>query len=134
LNRRAVLLVLLAACRTGAGVTAPGWILRVDQTLERGSAKLPDDPLTDASYRRVEPRDAYTVVVDGDQVTITPLDATKTPISGHRQPGTAEETFTLDLGVFAGGRLVLRGARAELTIFGSGVPIVASERGALIRR
>jgi hypothetical protein len=45
--------------------------------------------------------------------------------------------FNLTDGTFAGGRFVVwstaQGLQAELTLYGSGVPITQSERGTLVR-
>ena len=46
--------------------------------------------------------------------------------------------YELTTGTVAGGRFVVwstaRGLEAELTLYGSGIPIVSSERGRLVRK
>jgi hypothetical protein len=132
-------LTVLGACQHAQSAGPSQYVLRVDQRLDRTGVAAPSDPPPESSFRAVDPFDAYAIRVDGDTVTITALDGSQKTIGGRRakpEPGSAagEERFTLESGVFAGGRLVLRGARAELTIYGSGVPIVSSDRGALVRR
>jgi hypothetical protein len=132
-------LILASACHHAPSGGAVQYVLRVDQRLDRTAIAVPSDPPPESSFRAVEPFDAYAITVDGDAVTITALDGSKKTIGGHRaRPDTGsepgEERFALESGVFAGGRLVLRGARAELTIYGSGVPIVSSDRGTLVQR
>jgi hypothetical protein len=78
----------------------------------------------------VDPHDAYAITLEGDRATIVPLDGKRAAISGRRDPKSTD-LFNLDAGLFAGGRLVVRGERAEVTVYGSGVPVVSSERGAL---
>ncbi|MBX3230480.1 MAG: hypothetical protein KIT84_02895 [Labilithrix sp.] len=135
----------LAAC---AGSSAPSSstprsVLVVDRTFDR--ARQPPSPSTDlpaASYQVVAPAERWTIAIDGDHVVLTPIGEgeARTRIegresgSGSGSSSSGERRFELTEGVFAGGRFVLRGDEAELTIFGSGVPIVSSERGKIVAR
>jgi hypothetical protein len=71
-------------------------------------------------------------------VTIRPIGGRATTrggaLTGRRRDGIHPATYELTGGTMAGGRFVISGGRAELTIYGSGVPIVESERGTLVQR
>jgi hypothetical protein len=113
-----------------ARFAAGDYLLRVDRTWERPAS---DRGLEDADYREHAARDAYAVTLEGDSVTLVALAGEKQTLHGKRTSSEeGEERFELD--AFAGGYLLLRGGEAELTILGSGVPIVSSERGILIPR
>ncbi|NJL28936.1 MAG: hypothetical protein HC897_14125 [Thermoanaerobaculia bacterium] len=79
-----------------------------------------------------EGRKLRIVISDGGQKVAIPEEG----IRGRRvgEPAAAA-VFDLDEGTFAGGRFVVwggpAGLEAELTVFGSGVPILSSERGTL---
>jgi hypothetical protein len=49
-------------------------------------------------------------------------------------PSCSRRSRTIGRGAFAGGRFVVRGDEAELALYGSGVPVAASERGELVAR
>ncbi len=92
--------------------------------------------MTEADYRPVAGGPRYFIVVsdEGGRVAIG-----SPPLAGSRTTVTTEGiVYDLGEGTFAGGRLVVwsssRGLQAELTIYGSGRPIVKSERGTLARR
>jgi len=130
-----IAVVVAGASACGGGTESTRYVLRVDRTLDSSRAVV--EPFDDSAFKQHEPRDRYGVAVDGDHVTIDPLEgqpagpAIEGTLVGTR-PG--ESRYALDKGTFAGGRLLISGDRAELTIFGSGVPIVGSERGSLVRR
>jgi hypothetical protein len=96
---------------------------------------LPSMAFDEDDYQAVAPTDRYEVVISQvlDHVTITP--ETEPAIEGTLAKGTAG-TLSYVLDAFAGGRLLIwtsgSGLQAELTLYGSGVPIVSSERGELI--
>jgi hypothetical protein len=81
---------------------------------------------------------------DGDEVELRPEAgelpvSTKPTVRGKRQgPAAGVLRYTLTDGLFAGGRFVVRRGEtsfeAELTVYGSGIAIVASQRGHLSRR
>ena len=60
------------------------------------------------------------------------------PLVGQRESASGTQlSYALAQGTFAGGRFVVwateAGLQGELTLYGSGRPIVRSERGALVR-
>jgi hypothetical protein len=123
-------------CGAQAGGFGDGeWILKVDRRWNGtpGGVQFPTDPLDEADYLPVDDGATVRVVVSkgGDAVSVG-----DTPLKGARTTD-ADGTLRYDLGAgtFAGGRFVVwSGAsslQAELTIYGSGVPIVSSERGPL---
>ncbi|MBX3191456.1 MAG: hypothetical protein KF819_30960 [Labilithrix sp.] len=123
---------MLGAC---GGEVANRWVLRVDRALDASSRARLSEPIDEASYTPQPPADRYEIVVRGDAVEVAPLDGKLGKMTGAREASTTGETrFRLSEGTFAGGVLVVRGDRGEITIYGSGVPIVLSERGALISR
>ncbi len=148
--------LLLVACAVACGGTTGGagdamedgasgaptsvtdgvWTFRVDRSWDGqgGGAGLPGDPLTEADYVPVSEGPEYTVVVSHSAGRVS---IGETPMEGQVS-ASDDDVLTYDLsdGTFAGGRFVVWegdvGLQAELTIYGSGLPIVASERGELI--
>jgi hypothetical protein len=112
------------------------WTLRVDRRHEPGSdsSTLPTDPLDEESYHSTTARD-YLVSVseDASRVSI----GTEPWVGELTADSESSFTFNLTDGTFAGGRFVVwstaQGLQAELTLYGSGVPIAQSERGSLVR-
>ncbi len=145
----ALLCVVLASCRSGGdggtgGRAAPSlaeftggtWRLVVDRTWDglAGKVQLPSDALPESAYAAVAEVPAYRIVVSagGDAVEIG-----EDPLLGRRTKQTdALIEYKLGKGTFAGGRFVVRaggdGLQGELTIYGSGRPIVSSERGPVL--
>jgi hypothetical protein len=146
--------MFLLSCAAGGGVsldatsdgspirsssfTDGAWLFTVDREWDRSlvSVQFPSDPLSEAAYRPVTTGATLRVVVtDGaDRVAI----GEESPLIGKRtRDGEATVTYDLTECTFAGGRFVVwadaNGLQAELTIFGSGVPIVQSQRGQLAR-
>ena len=110
------------------------FMLEVDRILEMPDVQLPIDDLQESDYIKVNKDTQYhvTFAEDGNMVTIEPGS-----ISGQKtNDGGESRIYELDEGVFAGGRFVIwmnnDSFEAELTIYGSGVPIVQSERGYLV--
>ncbi|MFH1809880.1 MAG: hypothetical protein ABIJ09_14135 [Pseudomonadota bacterium] len=96
---------------------------------------LPQDELDESLYVPLDPLRRYQVeFLDGDtRVHLINRDGGD-PLGGERADDELGRLrFELDQGVFAGGRFVLwfdgEDRAAELTIYGSGLPIVASTRG-----
>lgn len=132
---------------------AKHWTLRVDRTLDREArGKAPSDELTASSYKPQPPADRWEITIeetDGGteraRVIVSKIPAPneqmerfegKEMTPSQRPPSAAasERWFDIDKGMFAGGRFVMRGDEGELTTYGSGVPIVRSERGTLIAK
>ena len=108
-------------------------ILRVDRVFDRvEQPRFPNDDLPDTSYKSVPNEDRWEVTVDGDQVFLTQKEQR---LRGRESSNVfGERRFDITEGSVAGGRFVLRGEDAELTLFGSGVAVVSSERGKLVSR
>lgn len=130
----------LAACTSGG--SGGRYLMRVDRTFDRGALPQPSAPdavLPGESYRTTPPADRWEVAIEGSTVVLTPIEAKPgfTRMEGTENKATStsgERHFDLGKGAFAGGRFIVRGDDAELTVFGSGVPIVSSERGKLVTR
>lgn len=115
--------------------------LRTDRSLARESSSgFPSDPLTDDDYA---PNDAGTTHVvrisdGGAAVAVATSCDTADGASGPRGVGPAGGiSYNLNEGLMAGGRFLFwlaeDGSRqAEFTIYGSGVPIIQSDRGPLV--
>ena len=114
------------------------WELRVDRAWIRlnDSVAFPSDEMTEADYQPVSGGPTYPIVVSDRSSRVAigspPLEGFRTSVA------TKGIAYDLREGTFAGGRFVVwssnRGLQAELTIYGSGRPIVKSERGALARK
>ncbi len=109
------------------------FLLKVDRILETPNIQLLPDDLQENDYKETNEGAQYhvTLSADGQMVTIEPGS-----MRGQRvNDGDESKIYELDEGVFSGGRFVIwihnDRFEAELTIFGSGVPIVKSERGYL---
>lgn len=146
------LAIVLGACSSaraesgdaGSDATTPtslasfvdgAWKLEADRAWRHpdGGVTLPTDPLSESDYQPLTPTKVYQVVLSNAGTTVT---VGTTPYSGTRAAMSSDlVTFDLSTGTFAGGRFVVWPAQtnlqAELTIYGSGIPIVSSERGAL---
>ena len=112
------------------------FLLEVDRMSETLDVQFPTDNLQESDYKETTEGTQYNVSFskDGEMVTIEPGS-----IRGQKTNKDDEsEFYELDEGVFAGGRFVVwinnDSFEAELTIYGSGVPIIKSERGYLYHR
>jgi hypothetical protein len=126
------------------------WRLKADRVWRRPTAAVRprshDDELPDESFEPVAegPRTLITFSADGARVELRREEGTfpaqtAPVVTGGRsssQDGGEALLFELE-GLFAGGRLVVRRQQqsfvAELRTYGSGLPIVSSERGRLER-
>jgi hypothetical protein len=132
---------LVTALLVGCGGATSRYVMRVDQTFDRTAAqqpRLPSEDLPRESYRPETPVDRWEVAIDGSKILLTPIGEHPTKVSrleGKEVPSARNEERRFDLdGAPAGGRFLVRGDGAELTLFGSGVPVVSSERGKLVTR
>ncbi len=129
---------------TLASFTTGTWRLQVDRVWDgqTGAPQFPSDVLDESAYKRVTDGAAYRVEVadGGRQVTVS--NVTGNPGAAGfagRQGKVSGSSIQYDFdspGVFAGARLVVwqttGGLQGEWTIYGSGVPIVKSERGPIV--
>jgi len=111
------------------------WTFVVDRRWDgtTGGVKFPTDELGESAYQSVSDGATMTVTVSEDGAKVAIGDGELAGVRGSSD-GTVVQ-YDLDSGTFAGGRFVVWAVgdclQAELTIFGSGVPIVQSERGEL---
>ncbi len=131
---------------TLASFTTGVWTLQVDRAWDgkAGAPQFPSDTLDESAYRRVTDGATYRVEVSdgGRQATLS--DVTGTPgvfmaFTGRRGKATdssVQYDFDSNAIIFAGARLVVwqtaSGLQGEWTVYGSGVPIVKSERGPVV--
>jgi hypothetical protein len=119
------------------------WELRVDRAWPTIGGNR-SNQLVDSDYQPVSDGSTYPILVSdrGSQVTIDKAHGVGPrlhfPLKGSRTPATEAIAYDLHEGTFAGGRFVVwsdeQTLQAELTIYGSGFPIVLSVRGRLARR
>ena len=110
------------------------FILEVSRISEYPNVQFPSDQLNEKDYVEINHSSEYEVSFSEDWKTISIMDDS---ISGTIMEGSEEyKKYDLDKGLFAGGRFVVwityGQFEAEYTIYGSGVPIVRSERGYLL--
>jgi hypothetical protein len=128
----------MPGCGVSLGSFSDGtWEFMPDRVWDKtmGEVQFPTDPLSEEAYDAVDrSTDVLPVQVvvskNGDQVTI-----------GESTEGNLTSSasdlvhYDLGAGTFAGGRFLVwiddDCFQAELTIYGSGVPVVSSERGRL---
>ena len=110
------------------------FVLAVDRISEMPDVQFPMDDLQESDYEETNEGTQYNVTFseDGQMVIIEPGS-----IRGQKtNDGYESKLYELDEGLFAGGRFVVwinnDSFEVELTIYGSGVPIVISERGHLV--
>jgi len=138
---------LIVACGDAAGPSGDSladewavfhegaWVLTVDRSLRAGGSAIqnPGTALSEADYEPVSVGRSYrlSVVARGARVVVSE----PSMVASLDERGAQQLRYNIVSGAFAGGRIVVwRGAsglQGELTIYGSGVPIVQSERGAL---
>jgi hypothetical protein len=140
-GRVAIWLCAAVAMLSCSGPQTGRYVMRVDRTFNRSAQPaLPSDELAATSYLPTTPVDHWHVTIRGARVELTAIgesygSAMPARLAGTETTGAANERrFALDEGAFAGGHFVIRGDEAELTIYGSGVPVVSSERGTLVAR
>jgi hypothetical protein len=138
-----------AAGQGAAKVNAPAldqfadgkWVLRVDRAIlvERLGVHRHSEEVDESEYRPMTKASTYPILVSdhGARVEIQGRKRTAVhpPMKGLRSSPTEPVVYKLDDGTFSGGRLVVwsgkNGLQGELTIYGSGVRIMSSERGTI---
>ena len=119
------------------------WVLRVDRAVLRENLGLSrhTDQVDESEYRPISKGSTYPIRVSerGARVEIGGEKrlAAQPPMTGVRSSPAEPLLYDLDDGTFAGGRFVVwsgkNGLQGELTIYGSGVYIITSERGPISR-
>ncbi|MBN1655655.1 MAG: BPTI/Kunitz domain-containing protein [Deltaproteobacteria bacterium] len=114
------------------------WVMQVDRRWDHvaGNVQFPSDEINEEGYQHVDDGATYTLAVHAGWEHISVGDA---PLLGELTASSVDSigrlTYDLATGTFAGGRFVVwseeSGLQAELTIYGSGLPIISSERGTL---
>ena len=134
----------LAACQ-GSGVPTNfddgTWIFNPDRvwTAPEGGIAAPTDALDEADYSPsdTEPDWSVRVSAHGKSLELTVESADLTTINGTGGDAVGDRLhYDLTEGAFAGGRFEVwddGSLQAELTLFGSGVPIVSSQRGDVVQ-
>ena len=110
------------------------FILEVNRISNQPNVHFPSDQLEENDYEVVNHGSEYEVSFSKDMQTISIMHDS---ISGTIMEGTEEyKKYDLDKGLFAGGRFVVwiidNKFESEYTVYGSGVPIIRSERGYLL--
>ncbi len=110
------------------------FLFEIDRISETPDVQFPLDDLQESDYEELSEGTHYNVIIsqDGQIVAIEPGSMRGRKISNEDN----SVFYQLDEGVFAGGRFVIwinyDRFETELTVYGSGVPIVKSERGYLV--
>jgi hypothetical protein len=116
------------------------FFMAVEQACDKASVGLPSrNPLPDASYAAVSGAAGYTIAFSSDATTVTVTPPVRPAMTGHLTKLSAPPAYDLRLGYeldwVAGGMLWIWYApgamHADVTIFGSGVPIISCDRGSL---
>lgn len=109
------------------------FILKIDRVSNNPNVQFPKDSLQEGDYVATSDDIQYNVAfsADGKIVTIG-----TGAISGEKTvDGNESKYYNIDNGLFAGGRFLVwinnKDFEAEYTIYGSGIPIIKSERGIL---
>lgn len=104
----------------------------------RGDLHAPADTLDESDYDP-RPDTTYAVVLseNATRIAIRRLSGPQGEFTGSRS-GRTSSRITFQVEQWAGGRFVVwpgeRTLQGELTLYGSGVPIISSERGRLVRQ
>lgn len=125
-----------SATPTLSDFTNGTWKLYVDREWDgtTGTVAFPTGLLEESWYVPVVSGPVYPIVVYDQGLWIA---IGTTPLKGQRFTSSDSEVrYDITEGAFAGGLFVARssatGLQGELTIYGSGVPIISSERGPLV--
>jgi len=110
------------------------FVLEVNRISDQPNVQFPSDQLEESDYEEISHGSEYDVSFSEDMQTISIVHDS---ISGTITEDSEElKTYHLDKGLFAGGRFAIwitnSEFEAEYTVYGSGVPIIRSERGYLL--
>jgi hypothetical protein len=118
-----------------ASLNGRTYTLKINRSARIPMVTSPFDELKESDYVMVTDGKSYTVsfLSDGSGVTVEP--GTLRGVKADSKNDTVR-FYNLTFGAFAGGRFEVwsnkNGLEAELTLYGSGLPIIISERGYLI--
>ena len=114
-------------------LTGREYILKTDRVSLAPEAQFPADGLVESNYTASDEdiRNLVTFPDDGKSVSILPG-----PVTGElKNDDKTSKYYELDSDPAAGGRFIIwmddKDFEAELTVYGSGIPIIRSERGKL---
>lgn len=111
------------------------WVFTVDRALRVGTATVgvPTAPLSETDFAPVDGGARYRLAVSEAAARIEVVESQM--VARLEQATTERLTYDIVDGAFAGGRIVVwrepSGIQGELTIYGSGLPVVRSERGSV---
>jgi hypothetical protein len=132
-------LLFTAFCARGAEPPAlkdGNYTLKVTHSARHPAVQFPHSPIPEKEYQpaKDQPDIQLRFLDQGRKVVVQPKGAPGKAISGKLEKASADgRIYQLTEGLFAGGSLTLKqtnaGFIATYTIYGSGVPIIASFRG-----
>jgi len=110
--------------------------LTIDRVANGPEVQFPADSLKEGDYIATNEEIQYEINFSENGQTVTIESLENETVSGHRtNDGETSRRYDLNEGLFAGGRFIIWISNgqfeAEYTIYGSGIPIVRSERGVL---
>ena len=135
-----ITLLFLSSCSTNDSVAKfvllgeNDFVLVVNRISTYPNVQFPSDQLNEDDYVEISHGSEYEINFSENMQTISIMNDS---ISGTIMVNTEEyKKYDLDSGLFAGGRFIVwiteGQLEAEYTIYGSGVPIIRSERGYLL--
>lgn len=112
------------------------FVFTVDRVASGPSVQFPHDSLDDSDYTATDEVIQYQVNFSENGLNVTIISASNDTVSGVRNDDEKNyKYYQINKGLFAGGRFIVWSENdrfeAEYTIYGSGVPIIRSERGRL---
>ena len=112
------------------------YIFYVEKSVNNPNVQFPFDTIAEEQYGQDNTGKTYEIKFSSDEQRVS--------INHDSIQGTIitetnlKKSYNLNKGVFAGGRFVIcpkdQPTEAELTIYGSGVPIIFSEKGKLVKK
>ena len=111
------------------------FIFIIDRIAMGPEVAFPNDTLSESDYTDVTGGIQYEITFSDDGFIVTIKSDTDIVIGERISDGTESKHYDIVEGLFAGGRFIVwiinDHFEAEYTIYGSGVPIIRSERGRL---
>lgn len=111
----------------------------VNRVANHPNVTTPNQLLKESDFTKMADGLSYSITFNEDSQALTLELAPDSLVYGSLQDMNNETlNYTLDQGLFAGGRITIWKAgeslEAEYTVYGSGVPIIKSERGILVKK